>query len=54
MYPFPMADELVPDAPVPEKGELPLPDGYGLGIEVNEEVFTKYPYQKGPWSKYEN
>lgn len=54
MYPFPMADELVPDAPVPEKGEFPLPDGYGLGIEVNEEVFTKYPYQKGPWSKFEN
>ena len=31
MYPFPLSDELVPDAPVPEKGELPLPDGYGLG-----------------------
>ena len=53
MYPFPLSDELVPDAPVPEKGELPLPDGYGLGVEVNEEVFSKYPYQKGPWSKFE-
>jgi hypothetical protein len=53
MYPFPLSDELVPDAPVPKGGELPLPDGYGLGVEVNEEVFSKYPYQKGPWSKFE-
>ena len=53
MYPFPLSDELVPDAPVPKEGELPLPDGYGLGVEVNEEVFSKYPYQKGPWSKFE-
>ena len=53
MYPFPLSDELVPDASVPEKGELSLPDGYGLGVEVNEEVFSKYPYQKGPWSKFE-
>ena len=53
MYPFPLSDELVPEAPVPVDGELPLPDGYGLGVEVNEEVFSKYPYQKGPWSKFE-
>ena len=53
MYPFPLSDELVPDAPVPENGELPLPDGYGLGVEVDEKVFSKYPYQKGPWSKFE-
>jgi hypothetical protein len=30
-----------------------LPDGYGLGVEVDEKVFSKYPYQKGPWSKFE-
>ena len=53
MYPFSLSDELVPDAPVPENGELPLPDGYGLGVEVDEKVFSKYPYQKGPWSKFE-
>jgi D-galactarolactone cycloisomerase len=51
-YPFPLADELVPDAPVPVKGELPLPDGYGLGIKVDETVFEKYPFKKGPWSKF--
>ena len=53
MYPFPLSDELVPDAPVPEDGELSLPDDYGLGVEVDERVFNKYPYQKGPWSKFE-
>jgi len=53
MYPFPLSDELVPDAPLPVNGELPLPDGYGLGVEVNEAVFSKYPYQKGHWSKFE-
>ena len=53
MYPFPLSDELVPEAPVPVKGELPLPDGYGLGVEINEKVFEKYPYQKGAWSKFD-
>ena len=53
MYPFPLSDELVPDAPVPKKGELSLPDGYGLGLEINEAVFSEYAYQKGPWSKFE-
>jgi L-alanine-DL-glutamate epimerase-like enolase superfamily enzyme len=53
MYPFPLSDELVPEAPVPVDGELPLPDGYGLGLEINEAVFSEYAYQKGPWSKFE-
>ena len=53
MYPFPLSDEIVPDAPVPEEGELPLPENYGLGVKINEKVFEKYPYLKGPWSKFE-
>ena len=32
MYAFPLSDELVPDAPVPEKGELPLPEGPAWGL----------------------
>ena len=39
MYPFPLSDEIVPDAPVPEQGELPLPESYGLGVEINEKIF---------------
>ena len=53
MYPFPLSDEIVPDAPVPEEGELPLPESYGLGVKINEKIFEKYPYLKGPWSKFE-
>ena len=53
MYPFPLSDELVPDAPFPEKGELPLPEGSGLGVTVDESVFDKYPYLPGPWSIFE-
>ena len=53
MYPFPLSDELVPEAPVPVDGELPLPDGYGLGVDINEAVFSEYAYQSGPWSKFE-
>ena len=53
MYPFPLSDELVPDAPVPENGELSLLDGPGLGVTVDEAVFDKYPYLPGPWSIFE-
>jgi L-alanine-DL-glutamate epimerase-like enolase superfamily enzyme len=53
MYPFPLSDELVPEAPVPENGELSLPDGPGLGIAVDESVFEEYPYLPGPWSTFE-
>jgi L-alanine-DL-glutamate epimerase-like enolase superfamily enzyme len=53
MYPFPLSDELVPDAPVPENGEISLPDGFGLGVTVDESVFEKYPYLSGPWSTFE-
>jgi L-alanine-DL-glutamate epimerase-like enolase superfamily enzyme len=53
MYPFPLSDELVPDAPFPEKGELSLPEGPGLGVFVDESVFDKYPYRPGPWSIFE-
>lgn len=28
----------------PENGYFPLPEGPGLGIELNEEAFEKYPY----------
>ena len=53
MYPYPLSDELVPDAPTPISGELSLPDGPGLGITVNESVMDKYPYRSGPWSIFE-
>ncbi|MBL62693.1 MAG: hypothetical protein CMI30_04705 [Opitutae bacterium] len=53
MYPYPLSDELVPDAPKPVNGELPLPDGPGLGVKVDERMIDKYPYLPGPWSIFE-
>ncbi len=53
MYPYPLSDELAPDAPRPVNGELALPDGPGLGVTVDERMLDKYPYRPGPWSTFE-
>ena len=53
MYPYPLSDELVPDAPRPVNGELALPDGPGLGVILDEGVLDRYPYLPGPWSIFE-
>ena len=53
MYPYALSDDLVPDAPKPVNGDLHLPDGPGLGIEVDESVLDSYPYVLGPWSIFE-
>jgi len=50
MYPFPLADEIL-RAPLEIKnGDLIVPKGPGLGVEVDERVLTKYPFIPGPWS----
>lgn len=53
MYPYPLSDGLVPDAPRPLQGELDLPDGPGLGVTVDEGMLDEYPYLPGPWSIFE-
>jgi hypothetical protein len=30
-----------------------VPNGPGLGIEIDERVVDKYPYLPGPWSYFE-
>jgi L-alanine-DL-glutamate epimerase-like enolase superfamily enzyme len=52
MYPFPLADEILAE-PLPiECGHLVVPDGPGLGIDVDERVVERYPYVPGPWSTF--
>lgn len=51
----PLRDEII-EAPLfsPEairQGCLPVPDGPGLGIEVKEETFARFPYQLRPPAK---
>ena len=53
MYPFPLADEILSEALEIEDGYLILPDGSGMGIDINETVIEKYPFIPGPWSIFE-
>ncbi|MEX1240890.1 MAG: mandelate racemase/muconate lactonizing enzyme family protein [Cyclobacteriaceae bacterium] len=50
MYPFPLASEILKDELDIKKGYLNIPNGNGLGMEVNEKVISKYPFIPGPWS----
>jgi L-alanine-DL-glutamate epimerase-like enolase superfamily enzyme len=50
MYPFPLATEIL-KKPLPiENGDLVVPRGPGLGVEVDESVIERYPWIEGPWS----
>ena len=52
MYPFPLASEILAE-PLPiENGDLVVPDGPGLGIDIERRVIEKYPYRPGPWSEF--
>jgi L-alanine-DL-glutamate epimerase-like enolase superfamily enzyme len=52
MYEWPLAKEILASPLVIEKGDLIVPRGPGLGIEVDESVIEKYPWQPGPWSYF--
>jgi L-alanine-DL-glutamate epimerase-like enolase superfamily enzyme len=50
MYPFPLADEILREPLAIEQGDLIVPTGPGLGVEIDERVIEKYPFIPGPWS----
>ncbi len=50
MYPFPLADEILREALTIQNGDFVVPNGPGLGIEIDERVIDKYPFIPGPWS----
>ena len=50
MYPFPLASEILREPLTLERGELVVPRGPGLGVEVDESVAERYPWIAGPWS----
>ncbi len=52
MYPFPAADEILKEPLRIENGDLIVPDGPGLGVEINEKVIERYPFIPGPWSYF--
>jgi L-alanine-DL-glutamate epimerase-like enolase superfamily enzyme len=50
IYEFPLASAILREQLEIERGELIVPRGPGLGIEVNESIIEKYPWKPGPWS----
>ena len=50
MYPFPLAAEVLKAPLQLDHGDLILPKGPGLGVEVDESVVERYPWIPGPWS----
>ena len=52
MYPFDLAADILKTRPVIEDGEMTVPSGPGLGVEVDESVITRYPWIPGPWSRF--
>ena len=56
MYPFDLAFDVIDGRPDVDDGVLTVPDGPGLGVEVDLDVVEEYPFVEGPWTefRYEN
>ncbi|MGH7248097.1 MAG: mandelate racemase/muconate lactonizing enzyme family protein, partial [Pseudomonadota bacterium] len=52
MYPFPLAAEIIKDPLEIDHGDLIVPKGPGLGVEIDESVIERYPWIPGPWSYF--
>lgn len=52
LYPFPLASEILRQPLPTERGELVVPRGPGLGVEIDESVIWRYPWIEGPWSYF--
>ena len=52
MYPFELAFDILEDEPTVEDGRLRVPDGPGLGIDVDLDVIEEYPFVDGPWTEF--
>ncbi|WP_222912967.1 mandelate racemase/muconate lactonizing enzyme family protein [Natrinema sp. SYSU A 869] len=52
MYPFDLAYDIIEGQPAIEDGHLTVPDGPGLGIDVDLDVLEEYPFVDGPWTEF--
>lgn len=52
MYPFPLAEDILKTDLTIENATLTLPDGPGLGVDVDESVIDEYPYIEGAWTEF--
>lgn len=53
MYPFPLAAEILKTPLEIDHGDLIVPKGPGLGVEIDESVVERYPWIPGAWSFFE-
>ncbi|WP_227778221.1 mandelate racemase/muconate lactonizing enzyme family protein [Haladaptatus pallidirubidus] len=53
MYPFDLAFDIIHGEPSVTDGVLTVPDGPGLGLEVNLDVVEEYPFVEGPWTEFQ-
>ena len=53
MYPFPLAADVLKTPLQIDNGDLIVPKGPGLGVEVDETVIERYPWIPGPWSYFQ-
>ena len=52
MYPFPLATDILRDDLDVGDGTLAVPDGPGLGVDVDLDVVESYPFLDGPWTEF--
>lgn len=52
MYEFPIAQQILAEPMVVERGDLLVPRTPGLGVTVDERAFAKFPWVDGPWSTF--
>jgi L-alanine-DL-glutamate epimerase-like enolase superfamily enzyme len=52
MYPFELAFEILEEQPAVADGRMTVPDGPGLGVEVDMDVVDRYPFVEGPWTEF--
>ncbi|WP_049903766.1 mandelate racemase/muconate lactonizing enzyme family protein [Halococcus agarilyticus] len=52
MYPFDLAFDLLDGEPEITDGRLAVPEGPGLGIDVNLDVVEEYPFVEGAWTEF--
>jgi L-alanine-DL-glutamate epimerase-like enolase superfamily enzyme len=52
MYPFRLAEEILEDDLAIADGHLTVPDGPGLGVEIDTDVLDRYPHVEGPWTEF--
>lgn len=52
MYPFDLAFDIIEGQPAIEDGRLTVPDGPGLGVDVDLDILEEYPFVDGPWTEF--